>query len=172
MPQGSQKLISRHCSGATLHYHETTGNVCYVSGFQRRSAAGERNRVCGKDRVTCACDVNGLVASIDGYLRQAVARFEECHAIAAARDEQCAQLHFSERCGAAASQFRKILSDRNVVKGFEFRFVRCCRCDARLGVIVQVMACIEGDRRRALLFRKSLADQCGRGDAESIIGNG
>src|SRR6266481_244923 len=79
---GSKKLIARDCGRATLHDHETAGDVGDMRGFERRSAASKRKRVRGKDRVPCTGDVDGLIASVNRYMRFAVSGFEERHAMA------------------------------------------------------------------------------------------
>src|SRR5208282_2526365 len=105
MANGGEKLIPRDGGGATLHDNEAASNVSDVRSFQRRGAAGQRNRVHGKNRVARTRDVYSLVASVDGYLRQTLSRLEERHAVAASRNEQRAQLHFAKCRGTAASQF-------------------------------------------------------------------
>ena len=132
-----------------------------MRGLERRRAAGECKRVGGKYRVACAGDVNSLIASVDGDLRQAASGFEERHAMAPARNEKGAEFHFGECGSAAARQLGKILADGNVMQGFQLRFVGSGRCDASLGVGVKVVARIQRDGWGVFLFRKSLADQAG-----------
>src|SRR5277367_5617062 len=94
MTEGGEKFFARDGGGAALHNHETAGDICNVSGFERRSATGERNRVSGKDRVAGTRDVHSLVASVDGNLRQAVSGLKKRHAIAASCNEKRLQFHF------------------------------------------------------------------------------
>ena len=94
---GGEKFIACNGSGAALHNNKASGDVGDVRGFQRRTTASKRKRVGSKDSVACAGDVNGLVASINGYLRQPVIGFKERHAIASASDEEGAEFHFGKR---------------------------------------------------------------------------
>jgi hypothetical protein len=94
MAQSSEKLITCHGRGAALHDHKAARNVCNVSGFERRSAAGQRNRVGSKNRIARTRDVNSLIASVHGYLREAAFGLEKRHAIAPTRNKKGLQPHF------------------------------------------------------------------------------
>ena len=169
---GSEKLIARDGGRAALHDHQTAGDVCDVRGFERRSARGQCERICRKNRVARSGDVDGLVAAVDRYLPLAASRFEERHAMAPARDKKGAQLHFRECSGATARQFRKILADGNMMQGFELCLIGRGRGNAGPRVGVKIVARIERDGWRVPSLRDGLADESRRGHAEAIIGDG
>ena len=55
------------------------------------------------------------------------------------------------------------------MKSLEFGFVGGGRRNACSGVSGKVVACVERNRCRALLFRNGLTDERGRGDAKAVI---
>ena len=114
-----------------------------MGGFERRSAGREREGVGGQDRVSSAGDVHGLIATVDRDMREARGRFEQCHAIAAAGDEQGLQLHGGKSGATAAGELFEILADRSVMQGFEFGFVGGCRGEAGFCVGGESVASIE-----------------------------
>src|SRR5467141_1439458 len=78
---GAEKLFARNGSCAAFHDHQAAGNVGDVRGFERRCPASKRQSVSGKNGVSGAGDVHGLIAAVNRNLREAIARLEKSRAV-------------------------------------------------------------------------------------------
>jgi hypothetical protein len=83
---GVEKFLARNGGGAAFHYHQASGDVGDVGSFERRRSAGERQSVCGENGVARASHVNGLIAAVNGDLREAIAWLEESGTVPSASD--------------------------------------------------------------------------------------
>lgn len=106
-----EEFLTGDSRRAALHHDQTARDIGDVSRFERRGAAGKREGVGSEDRVTRTGDVDGLIASVDGNSRVAIAGFEKRHAVAAASDEERIEFHCRKRRTAAANQFVEILAN-------------------------------------------------------------
>src|SRR5271168_3374425 len=148
--KGVEEFFAGNRGCAALHHYQATGNIRNVRGFQSGSATSKGQRICGKNGVSGSGDIDGLVAAMNGNVRDAGARFKERHAVVAARHEQRADFHFRQRGSAAAGEFLEILTDHRVMQRFEFGFIRRGRGNSGFGEGVKLIARIERDRKRAL----------------------
>ncbi len=168
---GREQIFAGNRGRAALHDHKSAGNVSDVRGFERGGATRKPQGERSENGVSRAGNVNGLIAAVHGNVREAVARLEKGHAVAATRNEERSQLHFRERRTATAGKFFQILADSSLVKGFEFGFVGCGGGNSRFRVGVQLIARVERDRQLAFALRSGLTDEIRSGHAETIVGN-
>src|SRR6266853_3795174 len=90
---GFEKFFARNGSSTALHDHQAARDVGDVRGFERRSPAGERQSVCGKNGVARAGDVYGLIAAMNGDLPESIAWFEKNRAVPSTGDQKRLQFH-------------------------------------------------------------------------------
>ena len=163
---------ARNGGGAALHDDETTGNVCDVGSLEWSCTAGEREGVGGKDGVSRAGDVDGLIAAVNGDVGGPRRLLEESHAMFAARDEEGEEFHVAERAGGAALEFSEIFADDGVMQCFHFRFVGSGSGDSGALVVAEAIAGIQSDGDVFFDAGNGGAEIREIHDAEAVVGNG
>ena len=80
--------MARNGSRSALHDHQAASDVGDVRSLQRRCPAGQSQSVGGKNGVSGTSDIHGLIAAVNGDLREAIAWFEKGHTVPSSGDQE------------------------------------------------------------------------------------
>src|SRR6266849_11139600 len=168
---GVEKLFARNGSGAAFHDHQTAGDVGDVSGFEWRCSAGKRQRVRGENGVAGAGDVNGLIAAVNGDLREAMTRFEKSCTVPSAGDQEGLQFHLRKSGSACTRELAGILTDGRVMLRLKLGLIWRSGGNARFRIAVQPVTRVERDGQLTFALRGCLLHKLRRRYAKAVVGN-
>src|SRR5207245_11144244 len=131
--------------------------------------AGERQGVRGKYGVASAGDVNGLSAAVNGYLQEAIGRFEQGRAVPPTGDQERLQFHFGKGRVTRTREFSGILAYRRVMLRLKLGLVWRGGSNARFRVAVQMVARVKRNEQCALALCRCLLNKFRSGDTKPVV---
>src|SRR5260370_29106745 len=168
---GLEKLFARNGGSAALHDHQAARDVGDVRGLEGRCPASESQSVSGKNGVARAGNVDGLIAAMNGDLRQPVAWLEKRRTVSPSGDQEGLQFHLGKSRAACALEFAGILTDGRVMLGLKLGLIWRRRSDARLRITVQPVTRVEGDAQRTLALGSCLLHKLRSCYAKAVVRN-